>query len=221
MALLLLAWLCSGKWLYWTAEREVFIYFGVAPSTFFAGWLDTWGEGCVPGMPLSPLSQGKFPAWGGKSRKGETAFPGAWCTGGSGGCQRRERSSVVPKRDCVTLMWHLAGIQCGGCFSLTCVWSYILPMGLSFLHFPCFALCPEKSKWQQFWALGLLWGSPAWEERSRPFYCHVWSWWGHGAVLLLCSGWEICRKKRGKAVLCSLPPLWGNIWSGALCFPQM
>lgn len=39
MALLLLAWLCSGKWLYWTAEREVFIYFGVVPSTFFAGWI--------------------------------------------------------------------------------------------------------------------------------------------------------------------------------------
>lgn len=59
MALLLLAWLCSGKWLYWTAEREVFhllrggsIYLLCCLAGYLGGRLCPWyaSESSQPGV---------------------------------------------------------------------------------------------------------------------------------------------------------------------------
>lgn len=125
----------------------------------------------------------------------------------------------MPKRSHPGVMCSFAGAQCGGFYLLTRFWSSLTPNVPEFLSFPesCALVRAHVSDPEPWGNSGgcLLGGK---EGGSSSEMCD------HGRTkgqCFFCDQDGNVQEARGKAVLCSLPALWGNVWSSALCFPQM
>lgn len=205
----------------WTVEREVF-HLPYGGSIYTLCWLAaSLGQRWYPWFAVKSSQLWEVSSCGGgTSKEWKTALLGAWSTGGSGGRQKWDLL-WVPKRSHTGVMCHSAGVQCGGLFLVTRFWSYLTPNGSESFSFPRVLVCVlTRAYVSDPEPLGNSGGSPLGKkEEVVLLWCVIVA--GPRDSVSPVIRMEMCRKHAVKAVSCSLPALWGNVWSSALCFPQM